>query len=289
MGLQQKRQDMATLEDIVNLERYPLNAPDSEKYRECVERISRQLDEDGCAHFARFIRSDLIERLREESEEVAPKAHYHSNKVTPYATADDDAYPEDHPMRRFQAFSNGFVAKDLIDEDKLVQRLYRNPIFQQFIADCLQEERIYEYADPIAGLVINVMPENTTLPWHFDTNEFIVSLMTRRPESGGDFQYAPNIRTPGHENFEEVQRILDGDHGKVKSLTLNTGDLQLFKGRYSMHRVAPTQGQRLCALLGYAKEPGMIGRVKRTQDVYGRVTQAHIDAENAQREDSLAG
>lgn len=289
MSSQKKLQDMATLDEIVNLEAYPLHEPTSQQYRDCVESIRNQLAEDGCAHFAHFIRADLIDRLREESEELAPKAHYHSNKVTPYATADDDSYPAEHPMRRFQAFSNGFVAKDLIGEDKLVQRLYGNQIFQQFIADCLSEERIYEYADPIAGLVINVMPENTTLPWHFDTNEFIVSLMTRRPEAGGDFEYVPNIRTPGNENFEDVQQVLDGDHTKVKALTLNTGDLQLFKGRYSMHRVAPAQGQRLCTLLGYAKEPGMIGRVKRTQDVYGRVTQAHIDAENKHREDSLAG
>ncbi|ODC04819.1 hypothetical protein BFW38_16075 [Terasakiispira papahanaumokuakeensis] len=283
------RQALATIEEIVNLEVYPLNDRGSHTYQRCVEAIHQQLDEDGCAHFARFIRADLIDRLREESEELAPQAHYHHNQVTPYATEDDDNYPVDHPLRRFQSFSNGFVAKDLISEDKLVQRLYANVIFQQFIADCLQEERIYEYADPIAGLVINVMPENTTLPWHFDTNEFIVSLMTRRPEAGGEFEYVPEIRTPGNENFDEVQRVLDGDHSRVKVLTLETGDLQLFKGRYSMHRVAPAQGQRLCTLLGYAKEPGMIGRVKRTKDVYGRVTQAHIDAENVQREDSLAG
>nr|CDQ36641.1 hypothetical protein BN993_06150 [Virgibacillus halodenitrificans] len=289
MNSQISDQDMKTLKDIVNLDAYPIEAPNSDDYRACVKSIQAQLAEDGCAHFANFIRTDIVERLREESEALAPQAHYHSNKVTPYATADDDSYPRDHPMRRFQDFSNGFVAKDLISEDRLLQRLYANKVFQQFIADCLGETRIYEYADPIAGLVINVMPEDTVLPWHFDTNEFIVSLMTRRPEAGGDFEYVPNIRTPGNENFEGVQQVLDGDHSKVKTLTLNTGDLQLFRGRYSMHRVAPARGQRLCALLGYAKEPGLIGRVKRTQDVYGRVTQAHIDAENQRREDSLKG
>ncbi|WP_237022369.1 HalD/BesD family halogenase [Halomonas sp. HG01] len=281
--------DVDTLSELINLDSYPLHEPDSTAYRECVARIRTQLAEDGCAHFAKFIRSDKVEQLRIESEALAPQAHYHSNQVNPYATEDDASYPEDHPVRRFQSFSNGFVAKDLIGEDSLVQRLYRNKIFQTFIADCLEENKIYEYADPIAGLVINVMPENTTLPWHFDTNEFIVSLMTRRPEQGGDFEYCPNIRTPGNENFEEVKEVLDGDHRKVKSLTLNTGDLQLFKGRYSMHRVAPAKGQRLCTLLGYAKEPGMIGRVKRTKDVYGRVTQAHVDAEKDRRNDELVG
>jgi len=276
------------LATIVNFDEYPLDQPDSAAYSAVVQKLRAQLAEDGCAHVPDFIQEEVKQQLQAESEALAPQAHYHANKVTPYAGADDESLPADHPKRHFQAFTNGFVAKDLIGEDKVIQRLYRNPVFKQFIADCLSEEEIYEYADPIAGLVINVMPENTTLPWHFDTNEFIVSLMTKRPEQGGDFEYAPGIRQVGNENFDDVKRVLNGDRDLVKTLTLNTGDLQLFKGRFSMHRVAPAVGQRLCAILGYAKEPGMIGRVQRTKDVYGRVTQAHIDAEKTRRSDGLA-
>ncbi len=276
------------LAQIVNLTDYPLDNPDSAAYAAVVKKLQEQLAEDGCAHLPGFIQDAVKEQLQYESEQLAPQAHYHENQVTPYATADDPSLPADHPKRHFQAFTNGFVAKDIIGTDKVIYKLYSNPIFQNFIADCLGEERIYEYADPIAGLVINVMPESTTLPWHFDTNEFIVSLMTKRPTEGGDFEYCPGIREVGNENFDNVKRVLNGDRDLVKTLTLNTGDLQLFKGRFSMHRVAPAKGQRLCAILGYAKEPGMIGRVQRTKDVYGRVTQAHIDAENNRRSDGLA-
>jgi len=283
-GFQQEYID--DLKQIINTDKYPLTAQDSKKYTEVITELRKQLAKDGCAHVADFIREDVEEQLQRESEELAPQAHYHENQITPYANADDESLPEDHPKRFFQAFTNGFVAKDQISEDKVIQRLYGNPIFQKFIADCLEEEKIYEYADPIAGLVINVMPESTTLPWHFDTNEFIVSLMTKRPDKGGDFEYAPGIREVGNENFDEVKRVLQGDRDLVKTLTLNTGDLQIFKGRFSMHRVAPAQGQRLCAIFGYSKEPGMIGRVQRTKDVYGRVTQAHIDAEKNQQQRS---
>lgn len=280
--------EIERLSTIVNFDLYPLDQPDSDAYWAVVQKLRAQLAEDGCAHVPDFIQDNIKQQLQAESEALAPHAHYHANKITPYAGADDESLPKDHPKRHFQAFTNGFVAKDLISEDKVIQRLYCNPVFKRFIADCLEEEQIYEYADPLAGLVINVMPENTTLPWHFDTNEFIVSLMTKRPQQGGDFEYAPGIRQVGNENFEDVKRVLNGERDLVKTLTLNTGDLQLFKGRFSMHRVAPAVGQRLCAILGYAKEPGMIGRVKRTKDVYGRVTQAHIDAENARRSDGLA-
>ena len=67
---------------------------------------------------------------------------------------------------------------------------------KQFVAACLGEAQIWEYADPYAGLVQNVMPPGTEQPWHYDTNEFIVSMMTQQPTAGGDFEYCPNIRSP---------------------------------------------------------------------------------------------
>ena len=39
------------------------------------------------------------------------------------------------------------------------------------------------------------------LPWHFDSCEFTLSLMIQKPEKGGIFEYCPNIREPGNENF----------------------------------------------------------------------------------------
>ncbi|WP_067095723.1 HalD/BesD family halogenase [Marinomonas atlantica] len=273
----------------INLDLYPIHNKGCEDYKLAVSNFRIQLDEFGCAHLQNFIKDEKLTLIKEQSESVASLAHYHENEITPYATEVDKSLDKSHPINRLQKFSNGFVAKDLLPEEMIIKNLYKNDFFKSFIADCLDLDVIYEYEDPIAGLVINVMPEDTALPWHFDTNEFIVSLMTRKPESGGEFQYSPSIRQPGNENYQGVQEILDGDMSSVKSLTLDTGDLQLFKGRFSMHRVAPCKGTRLCALFGYSDKEGVMGRVKRTKDVYGRVTQAHIDAELKVREDGLAG
>ncbi|WP_311946081.1 HalD/BesD family halogenase [Halomonas piscis] len=279
----------ASLDQVVNLEKYPIDRQESDAYHETVKTVQDQLHQDGCMLLSRFIRDDVVAALREESEALAPLAYFSDNNVNPYVTKDDPNLPADHPVRFFQHYTNGFVARDQIPENAIVKQLYHNPAFQRFLADCLEEPEIYEFADPIAGLVINVMPDDTELPWHFDTNEFVVSLMTRRPDSGGEFQYAPGIRRPSEENFTGVKRILQGDHSEVESLTLNTGDLQLFKGRYSMHRVAAAKGQRLCTLLGYSKTPDMMGSLEHTEKIYGRVTQAHIDAHNQRRHDDLMG
>ena len=51
------------------------------------------------------------------------------------------------------------------------------------------------------------------------------------------------------------------------------GDLQLFEGRHSMHRVtAPGPGcWRAIALLSYCDEPGVIGSEEVQRNIFGRV------------------
>ncbi len=63
--------------------------------------------------------------------------------------------------------------------------------------------------------------------------------------------------------------------------SLRPGDLQIFLGRYSLHRVSEVRGstERHVAVLSFANRPGVIGPVDRTRAVYGRVTEAHLIAE----------
>ena len=88
---------------------------------------------------------------------------------------------------------------------------------------------MHELADPFAGLCLNVVTPGREHPWHFDTNEFAVSMLTQAPEDGGVFEYCPNIRSAGAENFDDVARCsaARGEH-LVRRLALRPGDLQLF-------------------------------------------------------------
>ncbi len=82
--------------------------------------------------------------------------------------------------------------------------------------------------------------------------------------------------------------MLDDKRDEVKVLDLQVGDIQIFKGRFSMHRVTPTQGQRHTVIFGYSREPGYIGSVESTQRIYGRVMQEHIDADHIRHSDGLS-
>jgi hypothetical protein len=216
---------------------------------------------------------------------------FKGQKVNAYFTEEDDTLPVSDPRRHFMHRTSGFVPRDCFGADSLINAVYDSPATKRFLARCFEVSALYDYADPLAGLTINVVPPEAEFPWHYDTNHFAVTLMTQPADTGGEFEYAPDIRTPETENFDGVGRILRGeDRDSVTSLTLQPGDLQLFKGRYSLHRVAPTGGEtnRLLAVFAYCEEPGMIGRLERTRQLFGRVTQAHLDAQaSLERNDTL--
>jgi hypothetical protein len=128
-------------------------------------------------------------------------------------------------------------------------------------------------------------------PWHFDTNEFTVSLLTQEASAGGIFEYCPNIRSAQSEHFDDVRAVLTGNGERlVRRLTLRPGDLQLFRGRYSLHRVSAVQGgtARHTVIFAYSERAGVIGSVARTRQLFGRVLPEHLAAaDRAVRGDRL--
>ncbi len=275
---------------IVDVDGYPVHDPGHPRYKSLLAEFRAGLDQNGCAHGPDFIRPEALEAARAESNELARDAYYSRQSVNPYFTEDDPTLPADHPRRWFMDRTSGFVTLDQFPEASVIRRLYFSPVMKSFVAACLREDVLHEYADPFAGLVINVVDPGTQQPWHYDTNEFIVSIMTQQARGGGYFEYCPNIRTPADENYAGVGRVLKDESSDVIRLELRPGDLQLFKGRFSLHRVTTVEGDvsRYTAILAYSQLPGVIGRVERTRQLYGRVTQAHIDAEkNPTRADAL--
>ena len=109
-------------------------------------------------------------------------------------------------------------------------------------------------------------------------------------DSGGEFEYCPGLRTSEDEKFAGVTALLDGESSQVKSLTLGDGDLQIFRGRYALHRVTAVEGARTryVGIFSFADEPGMVARAERCKQLYGRVLPIHLECEQALRTDLLA-
>lgn len=272
-------------------DRYPLTDPGGAAWRTVVLGARRDLAERGCCVLPDFIRPAAREALRAECAAAAPDAYYDVETVNVYNIEADASLPADHPGRIPFQRGNAFVARDRIPDDALIHRLYTSAMFQRFVADCFELPELHPLADPLSALVLNVVAPGMEHPWHFDTNEFTVSLLTQQPEDGGVFEYCPNIRTPRAENLDAVRDVLHGrGEPRPHRLTLRPGDLQLFKGRYSLHRVSPVAGgtARHSAIFAYSPRPGVIGSVERTRQLFGRVLPQHLAAaERAVRGDHL--
>ncbi|MCP2277916.1 hypothetical protein SAMN04244553_1627 [Nocardia amikacinitolerans] len=278
------------LDEIVDTARYPLESPDSVGWRTAVDAARADLAESGCTVLREFIRPELVETLRAQGEDMAPHAHYEVERVNAYNIPLDTELPQDHPGRIVLERGNAFVPRDRIPVDALIHRLYTSAAFQRFVADCFDLPELHEYADPLAGLCLNVVAPGMSHPWHFDTNEFTVSMLTQLPEAGGVFEYCPGIRSPHAENLADVRDVLTGSGERlIRKLELRPGDLQLFQGRFSLHRVSPVSGgrQRHSAIFAYTDRPGVIGTVERTRQLFGRVLPEHVAEDRLVRGDRL--
>ncbi len=265
--------------DYIDLDRYPLRAPNSIEYSQILSKIRADLIADGCAVLRGFIRNDRLRALVQEADSVAIKGHRSFSRTNAYFTQDTPTLPLDHPLRRFYDRSNSFVSADNFTKNSILRALYEWSYFPSFIQAVLGEKNFYRYADPLADVIINTVEEGGGFPWHFDTNNFTVTLAIQNGLSGGEFEYCPNIRTPLDENYEKVQAVLDGTSSQVKTLHLEPGDLQIFKGRYALHRVKAVTGdrKRYVAIFSYVEAPGMVGSPERTQQLYGRVLPIHYE------------
>lgn len=279
---------LESLDRITDAARYPLADPGSPAWERAVAAARRDLAGSGCCVLRDFIPAEAQEALRAECASLSAEAYYGEQIVNVYNTAPDLSLPAGHPARHTMLRGNAFVARDRIPEDFIIQRLYRSPEFREFLADCFAADQLHPLGDSLAGLTVNVVRPGMEHPWHFDTNEFAVSLITQGPDGGGVFEYCPWIRSANAENFADVAAVLRGEEQRfVRRLTLRPGDLQLFHGRYSLHRVSPVTGAaaRHSAIFAYTRRTGVVGSEERSRQLFGRIAPEH--AVGSDRPDDL--
>jgi len=277
---------------LIDLDTVPVHVPGSPGYRAAVAAACAGLEQEGCAVVRDLVRPEALELLSAEIVARKPATHYSTQNINPYFHTDPDpAYPDGHPVNTFIERSSGFIPGDAWEPGCAVDTLFRAPELARFLADCLGLPDLHCYADPLAGLTANILDPGQQFSWHFDTNEFAVTVLVDAADEGGLFQYAPNIRSAGDEGFDAIGRVLAGEMDGVRTLDLRPGDLQIFRGRFSLHRVtrvAEGSRPRHAAIFAYTEQPGVIGRVTRTRQLFGRVLAGHEAAERARvRGDAL--
>ncbi len=241
------RASAAGIEDIVDLDRYPLLDPGSPAAERLVRASRRRLAADGVFALPAFIRSAALDTMQEEADRLCRDAFRrvdHRNGFPP-------------GMGEVTRVSLGCVGCDQMPGASPMRRLFLWDGLTRFVSEVLERRPYYRSADPIASCMVTELAPGDELGWHFDANDGIVTLMLRSAGAGGAFQYAPNVRHRG-DLPALVEDTLAGGCEEVLELDTQPGTLTLFNGFQSLHRVAPVAAapSRLMLIFSYDSAPG---------------------------------
>ncbi|BBM87784.1 HalD/BesD family halogenase [Candidatus Uabimicrobium amorphum] len=245
--------------DLVNLERYPIDDLQSDLAKKVIENCRSQLQKNGACALPGFLKKSVMDSMVEESEKLASKSRRSLWFLNTYTNDDDTSLPENHPRRRWFPSSLCTVAYDQIPTEDKIYILYNCNALTEFIAAALGLEKIYRFADEFQALNVTYMGDGDQLSWHYDLNDFVVTLLLQEPLSGGEFEYAANLRNKdaGEENYDDVAKVYNGSSSHLQIMKQQAGTLVLFQGINSLHRVRCTYGKkkRITTILGYHKNP----------------------------------
>lgn len=115
---------------------------------------------------------------------------------------------------------------------------------------------------------------------HFDGNSYVASILLKRPEDGGAFEYVPAIRSSDDPAFGAAACIFDGERTNVRTEKVEAGTLALFRGHDTVHRVSRVAGgrERLMALLSYDRRPATVLSATVQKNSTGRVAKTTVPA-----------
>lgn len=264
---------MWTLEELVDLERYPIHDL-SGRGEALLAECRRALDGTALCHLPGFVNARAVDAVLAEANARAETTYWMETRRRAYSWRNPDDYP-DAPAVGFTNRNHiGSITKDVFPRDGAFVSLHELPELTNFVRECMSQDALYPVACPYLAANIKVMTEGSVHAWHFDQNDGAVTLLFQNAASGGEFQYVPFLRDDGDENYDGVMRLFEGDRSLVRSATLSPGSFCLFRGRRSIHRVSEvTEGSpdRLLAVFSYHREPGHRYRESTFKSVLGRL------------------
>ena len=217
----------------------------------------------------RFVDSVLAETVSREDD-----GFFASSTHNVWLTPPNDELADDHIFNRQIVSTKGLLADDQVPSGSPLRAVYDDEAFRSFVADVVGVEQVHPYADALSSVNVHFHRNGEELGWHFDNSSFAVTTLIQEPESGGTFEYVKDLRNAeaDEQNFAGVETAIDTREG-VETLGFAPTDLVLFRGRNSMHRVTPSQGDRTRVLivLAFNTEPDIGLSDSAKQTFYGRM------------------
>ncbi|HEY5701432.1 MAG TPA: hypothetical protein VIT83_05035 [Gammaproteobacteria bacterium] len=257
---------------LINLSKYPLSRLGSPEGARLIAECHERLSTSGVCVLKEFILPAALDSMVAEARDAEPDAYFGRSSHNAYLQPSDKTLPAEHPRNFHLESSAGSIACDRLGADSTLRGFYAWDPLVSFMGAVFGNQRIYRSADPLGAVSIDVFREGHRHAWHFDELEYTTSLMLQASEEGGLFEYVPNTRPNGNDTHETLTRILRDEHNDVSRPATSPGDLLVFSGRRSIHRVTEVRGHtsRLAAVLCFSKRPNAVNSEEVRRLIWGR-------------------
>ena len=247
------------LNHFIDLDRYPIHELDSRAGQELITQAQDMMQTDTLCLLEGFLRNEALSQLGSEITQLEPDAHPLDYLSTAYGWMNNAGFAPEHPRSQLMRRNCSTITTEQLDPAGLCMEMYEFDELTEFVRRLLKYDTLYRTACPTLSIQINIMDENESFGWHFDTNDGVVSFTIQNADNGGGFEYAPLIRAEDDENYTAVSAILN-DSDTPRQPQLTAGTFSLFLGRRSLHRSAPvgtTKHTRQSLLFSYDRNPGV--------------------------------
>ena len=186
------------IEQIVNLQRYPLDRLDSVEGQALVQSCRDKLDQTGACLLPEFMSGSALEQAHRDGLNKLEAAHQVDYEFAYDDINDDtlsiprDSLPEGHPRHYKSLTRIRFLARDLMQADNPARLLHAWPGMADFISRVMQEPT-YPSGCPLSSCILTTAEEGELQDWHFDGVDYIVTLMLEKAERGGAFEYVSRL------------------------------------------------------------------------------------------------
>ncbi|MGI3170660.1 HalD/BesD family halogenase [Pseudooceanicola sp. C21-150M6] len=259
------------MQDIIDLDRYPLDRPGSADWTALVQDCRAKLARDGLFNLPGFMRDAAREAsVAELVPLLAEKAFVHQRRHNIYFRKTIEGLEPGHPALREFETSNRTICADQMGQDA-VMTLYEWAPFAQFLAAVMDKPELHVMEDPLARVNVMSYGAGQALNWHFDRSEFTTTLLLQAPEGGGVFEYDQDLRSEDDPNYPGVADLLEGRRQPVQ-MSVEPGTLNVFRGKNTAHRVTPAEGSRdrIIAVFSYYEKRGVLFTEEERLGFYGR-------------------
>ena len=259
----------------IDFSRYPLDAGDPAAIEALVARCREQLERQQYCSLPGIFRAEAVVEAVEETLPLLERANRAESWRNCYLQREKTPeLGDDHPRNIFNHASYRMLAADLFDDNSALKRLYYWQPFQHMVAGIVGVDALFPNEDPLQPVNVICYADGDQSAWHYDsTNAFTMTLMLQPASEGGLFELAPNTRNGADdEDIPYMQEVLGGNRNRVETVSREAGELTIFRGCNSLHRVSPVAGEqlRMMAVFVYEEEPGIRGDPEVNQTVYGR-------------------